>query len=252
MSSVLAPARRPADPALAAPRLLVTRQDPRTRVYSAVGILSCADDRYTFSYLPHVASPLPGFSDLSRSYSSTELFPLFSQRVMDPRRPDRPQWLKWLGLQGDPAVFEVLGHSGGRRVSDSIELIRIPEPDAAGRFTLTFLVHGIRHLRRRDPDFDRRIELLATGAPLQLRRDVENEHDPRALLVTDSDHALGWVPQPLLDLSSACLESGELSLEVLRANGPDAGDHLRLLVRAEAQLPGAASLLGVLWTAPTL
>lgn len=87
---------------------------------------------------------------------------------------------------------------------------------------------------------------------LQLRRQVENEHDQRALLVTDSDHALGWVPQPLLELSNACLESGELSLEVLRANGADAGDHLRLLVRAEGRLPGAAPLLSALWHAPSL
>ncbi len=246
MSSVLAPAIHRPETSPAVPRLLVTRQDPETRVYAAVGVLSCAGSRFTFSYLPTTAARLPGFSDLGRTYSSATLFPLFSQRVMDPRRPDHPQWLRWLGLEGDPDVFEVLAHSGGRRVSDSIELIRIPEPDADGGFALTFLVHGVRHRRAEDADFDRRLEQLAPGTALGLRQELDNAHDHRALLVTDADHALGWVPQPLLALVGACREAGNLSLSVLQANGPGAGDHLRLLVRAEGRLPLAASMTDLL------
>lgn len=75
MSSVLAPAIYRSEASSAAPRLLVTRQNPETRVYAAVGVLSCAGSRYTFSYLPGAETPLPGFSDLTRAYSSATLFP---------------------------------------------------------------------------------------------------------------------------------------------------------------------------------
>ena len=241
MSSVLVAAVRQTEPSTATPRLLVTRQDPRTRVYSAVGVLSCAHNRFTFGYLPRTT--LPGFSDVGRTYSSASLFPLFSQRVMDPRRPDRQQWLQWLGLDGDPDVFEVLAHSGGRRVSDSIELIRIPEPDGDGRFVLPFLVHGVRHLRTNDTDLEERLQGLQPGDPLGLLPHEDNPYNPRALFVTNPDRPLGYVPEPLLTLIDDVRTGGELMLRVLRSNGPEAGDHLRLLVEASAQHPEATTLV---------
>ncbi len=65
--------------------------------------------------------------------------------------------------------------------------------------------------------------------------DSDNEKDDRALLVTDEDAVpLGWVPNPLLELVH---EITDPVVTVLRANGPEVGFHLRLLVGLTGRLP---------------
>jgi hypothetical protein len=54
------------------------------------------------------------------------LFPLFAERVISQRRPDRPQARKALGLPLEAGPFEVLTRSAGRRVEDQIELMPVP------------------------------------------------------------------------------------------------------------------------------
>src|SRR4051794_40603346 len=105
-------------------RLLVTvrdesRTDPRHRVYQHVGMLSCLEDGFEFTYCdaaqrdPEVR-PLLGFPDLTQRYVSTDMFPIFAQRIMSARRPDRSDYLNALDLVEDSEPWEVLGHSGGR------------------------------------------------------------------------------------------------------------------------------------------
>jgi len=74
-----------------------------------------------------------------------------------------------------------------------------------------------------------RIGRLRTGEILRLVPDPQNSVQPRALLVTDCDElALGYVPDPLLDMIGRITD---LTVSVVRANGPDVGFHQRLLVR---------------------
>lgn len=61
--------------------------------------------------------PLLGFPDLRGSYSSDELFPLFAQRAMDPRRPDYQRYVERLGLEGEPGPWMQISRSQGRRQS---------------------------------------------------------------------------------------------------------------------------------------
>ena len=150
-------------------RLLVSRQDPTSRRYSAVGFLSEGEDhRFRFDYLRTAVEtpgfrPLPGLSQVEKSYVSDRLFPLFAERIMSSRRPDRRAALGALGLGLDAAPFEVLARGGGRRVGDTIELTSAPEPDATGAMTMPFLMHGVRYLDDTSVDA---IERLAPGDQL--------------------------------------------------------------------------------------
>lgn len=221
-------------------RLLVSRRDADTRQYQCVGFLSYLHGRYRFAYLrSHAEDPtfraVPGFADVHRIYESERLFPIFAERVMSPRRPDREFVLRALGLGLDAEPFEVLARSGGRRVGDTIELVPVPVPDDDGFVSVDYFVHGVRYM---SAEAQRRITGLHEGDQLTLVPDPENEVESRAVLVTDDGELrLGYVPTPLLDVIHAI--DGPKSV-VLQANAPDVGFHYRLLVRTSGVLVGKA------------
>ena len=218
-------------PSGAADRLLVTRRDSSTGRYAALGFLTRDHNRaFAFAYLRSASEsgqrPLPGLPSLLTTYRSDRLFPIFAERVMSSRRPDRQASLEALGLDLDAAPFEVLQRSGGLRVGDTIELLPAPVADAGDHVRFEFLVHGVRHMSREAED---RVGRLRAGEILRLVPDPQNSVQPRALLVTDCDElALGYVPDPLLDMIGRITD---LTVSVVRANGPDVGFHQRLLVR---------------------
>jgi hypothetical protein len=114
-----------------AQRLVVAWQHPVERLISPVGFLTYDGSVYRFMYIRNVLQingfrPLLGFDDLHRSYSSAELFPLFAQRAMDPRRADYHRYIERLGLEGDPGPWEQITRSQGRRQGDTLQLL--PEP----------------------------------------------------------------------------------------------------------------------------
>ncbi len=110
------------------PRLLVTRRDPQDRSYQPIGFLTYDGHQYRFLYLRELPESrhlrvLPGLPEVTRSYRSTRLFPIFAERVISPRRPDRAVSIEALGLSAEAGPFEILQRSGGRRVGDSIEVV---------------------------------------------------------------------------------------------------------------------------------
>lgn len=204
-------------------RLLVSRQDPETRRFTRIGVLTCDGDEYVFEYDPETTRPLPGMP-LDGQHRSTALFPVLAERVMHPQRPDRRHTLEQLGLRPEAGPFEILAVSGGRRTGDTYEATPLPEP---GEVEIPFLVHGIRHLT---PGEQQAILSLTPGQELALRPEPDNEVNARALLVTADGTRLGYVPDPLLEFVHPIMQ-GEHSLTVLRVNEPEAGLHMRLLVR---------------------
>lgn len=243
---------RSTDPMIKAPRptrLLVSRQDPDSRRYSPVGFLSEGEDqRFRFDYLRAAVEvpgfrPLPGLSRVEKIYVSDRLFPLFAERIMSSRRPDREVALGALGLGLDAAPFEVLARGGGRRVGDTIELTPAPEPDDSGVLTMPFLVHGIRYV---DAAAAEAIGHLTPGAELRLVPEPDNEVNVKALIVADgSGRKLGYVPDPLLSVIEPLVEQ---HLEVARVNPSSLGFHLRLLVVAHGRLaPDAHAFSGPQW-----
>jgi hypothetical protein len=147
------------------------------------------------------------------------LFPLFSERLLAPDRPDLPQILKLLALESDEPL-EFLARSGGRRHGDTIELMAEPQTSPDGAARCVFLVHGVRYVK----DAGDLINALRTGDRLSLRPDPHNSVNPRALLVTTDGQPLGWVPDPILDFVH---QMHAPSVTVIRANPPTFGHHLR-------------------------
>lgn len=218
--------------------LLVTWQNPETRRYHAVGLLSRASDAtYRFSYLAE-ASRVPrfraflGFSDLDREYTSPHLFPLFAERVLDEARPDRVTVYEALDLVSTAGPMEFLARSGGRRAGDCIQLLPMPHVNE-GQTSCVFLVHGVRHV----PGATDAVDQLKPGQELVLEPEPDNPVDPDAVLVTHDGTRLGWVPNPLLGYVRAVMSSGDARLTVVRANPRELGHHMRLLVRVEGSLP---------------
>lgn len=211
-------------------RLLVSRQDRDTRLYSRVGELRLEGEEYVFTYDEGVTRALPGLP-LGRDHCSSDLFPIFAERVMHPHRPDHAQTLEQLGLGPEAGPFEVLAVSGGRRTGDTYELTPLPEP---GEVELPFLVHGIRHLLPRE---QAHVDDLTPGQHLTLQHEPENDANDRAVLVTDEGSRLGYVPDPLLEYVHKIMRH-EHSLTVERVNPREAGFHVRLLVVLTGRFEG--------------
>lgn len=227
-------------------RLLVQWRDDVDPAIYPVGVLT-RDTRFRFAYLPGAGEvpgfrPLPPFPNLHKEYTSAELFGFFAARVMDKRRPEYLAFLHALGLDAGADVLTVLGRSGGRRKGDFISVVEEPTVDDDGSTAHTFLVHGVRHVH--DPlARDSALARLSAGEHLHVQDEPDNPVNPQALLVTTAAGvALGWVPDGLLGYVRQ-LRGDDPRMTVVRVNGPDQPDQLRLLVEASGTLtPGAAPL----------
>ncbi len=219
-------------------RLVVALQDRASRRIAPIGLLEQSDAGYAFAYLRRVMDipgfrPLLGFEDLERRYESPVLFPLFSQRLMSPRRSDYVRYLTVLGLPDGSPPLTVLGRSGGRRAGDSIFLVPEPQVDPDGRTSTFFFVHGLRHREGAES----RVARLREGDMLTLRDDPDNPVNGHALLVTREGDALGWVPDLLLEYVRRVRDSGAMNLRVAQVNDADAPANLRLRVRLDGSVP---------------
>jgi hypothetical protein len=228
-------------------RLVVAWQHPETRAIFPIGVLSIQNGNYRFWYVQSAFElegfrPLLGFEDFTRVYESTRLFPLFAQRVMDPRRPDYERYVESLRLPLDATPWEQLARSEGKRVGDMLQLLPEPTVTTDGRTECVFLVHGIRHLAQEDPSLEQRLQELRDGDLLRLLDEPDNAYNPRALLTAnDRCEPLGWVPDLLLDYVHDVRTSGPHEVFVEAVNGTDAPAHLRLLARLSGRLPGPQS-----------
>ncbi|CCQ17526.1 putative uncharacterized protein [Rhodococcus sp. AW25M09] len=240
---------RPADAPETLSRLLVTVRDPNTRQYVPVGFLRHLLDCFEFAYLESALArddfrPLPGLTHATQApMRSGQLFPVFAERVVSSRRPDRSASMNALGLPANAAPFEVLARSHGQRVGDTIELLPAPTAGPGELVSFPFLTHGVRHL---EPVEQKRIASLSPGDALQLVRDSTNTVNPHAFLVTDDDKIrLGWVPDPLIAVFESLTDR---HLTVERANGPEIGFHFRLLVKIAGRTPSDLGLFdGPAW-----
>lgn len=236
--------------ALVPRRLVVTWQHPHARRIHPVGFLDFDGHGYEFRYMRNALTvldfrPLIGFPDLERAYSSEELFPLFAQRAMDPRRPDFVRYVTRLGLQADTSPWEQIARSGGRRAGDSLQLFPVPTV-RNGEMTCSFLVHGVRHIgsvplalvngpRSVDrSDVEIALGRLQPGEELGLLPEPGNSVNSKALLVTSDGVPVGYIPDMLLDDLASLREMATLRAFVEVVNGPEAPWHLRLLGRLQA------------------
>ena len=153
--SVLAAAHEPGGRSTkVARRLVVAWQHPEERSIQPVGLLTWDGIGFKFAYIRNVLSvrdfrPLLGFEDLYRSYYSEDLFPLFAQRAMDPRRPDYQRYVQTLGLEGDPSPWEQIARSQGRREGDTIQLFPSQRSTATKSGACFSSTASVTHTRER-------------------------------------------------------------------------------------------------------
>ena len=174
--------------------------------------------------------PLIEFPRLDEGYESSELFPLFQNRVINRARPDLADYLSYLDLREGADPIEILSASGGSRVTDAYEVFPKLEKADDGSFVCRFLLKGCRHVNE---SAQKRIERLEAGDQLYVTLELTNPETGFAVQLQTVDYqTIGWAPRYLVeDLVDAMAESpGNYRAKVVRVNPLPAPSKQRVLI----------------------
>jgi hypothetical protein len=224
--------------------LYLAWQDPENRRWLPVGRLSFDGHVYRFVYTKGAEQsprfvPFGAMRDLYAVYESSELFPLFANRLLSKTRPEYQDFLTWLDVPAhadEPLVLLAL--TEGMRATDTLMLFPRPEKSSDGQYSVRFFSHGLRYAFPAVVQF---IDAhLRPPARLFLMLDSQNPHDPSAVALRTADPALlvGYCPRFLTADVHHLLQTvpATVHVQVERVN-PDAPLQLRLLCRLTAQWP---------------
>lgn len=213
--------------------------------WGPIGQLEHGPGGYRFQYTRGARmlrgfQPFPEMPELDVVYESDELFPLFTNRLLSPSRPEYQAYLAWAGFDPShpPDPIAILAVTEGLRATDQLEIFPCPRPDREGCYQNKFFVHGIRHV---PAPVQARMQILRQGDRLLLKLDDDNPVDPYAVAVhmASDPVRIGFVPRYLARevrvLASQC-DPKLIDLQVERVN---AGAPLqqRLLCRMRACWP---------------
>lgn len=225
---------------------LAWQDKARTRLWFPVGRLDVnAPALFQFRYIRGADraraesgfEPLLDFPDFHRRYDSSELFPLFKNRVLTPGRRDFQDYLRQLDLHESADPVEILSVDGGRRVTDSFEVFPKIERGEEGAFRCRFFLHGWRHLSQTSQD---RLLKLNPGERLYVAIELTNPTGQLAVQIQTEDyHIIGWSPRYLVgDLVNAIAQSsGDYKAIVVRLNPVPAPGNQRLLLELSGHWP---------------
>ncbi len=155
------------------------------------------------------------FPELHKDYRSPQLFALFRNRVIAPRRPDRLKYLSRLALPEDADSIEILSVNSGQRMTDFYEVFPRLDKREDGSFTCRFLLHGWSHVKE---PAKRRAGRLREGEALHMELETaSSEAGPAMQAKTTDDHIIGWAPRYFVpDLAAAMRETSKCSAHVVR------------------------------------
>ncbi len=170
-------------------------------IWGPVGRLSYENGHYRFQYT-HGAKLLSGFQPfdgmeiLEQVYESTELFPLFHNRLLPKSRSEYRDYLTWSGFDPDdpPEPLIILGRTEGRKQTDSVQMFPCPEPDSHGCYINLFFSHGLRYAL---PNAGPVLAELRAEDSLEMRPQPLNPVDANALAIFSDDTLLGYIPRYL-------------------------------------------------------
>ncbi|MGB7799826.1 HIRAN domain-containing protein [Buttiauxella sp.] len=220
----------------------VAWQSPDSRDWHVVGNLRNKGSHYSFNYTKGVEklskfTPFSGMVDLYKTYVSEELFPLFKNRLLSPRRPEYPYFIQWLGLTNDSATpLEILGRSGGQRTTDELQIFKRIEVSPDGYFEHKFFCHGLSYL---PVSASERVSSLQVNDELKLCFDLQNNYDPNAVIIRASQPAeiIGYCPRYLAEDIKAMLHSNPLSVTLsVAAISDEAPSNYKLLCSLRGSL----------------
>ena len=139
---------------------------------------------------------------------------VLSRRLLPKQRADFGQWLAGFGLstEDDLSSLTLLAYTGARLTSDSFSVCEtfegFNEP-----FSYVFDVIGSRHYRDRYGE-------LEVGESLAFVREIDNEQDPNAIVITRSDGTpVGYVNRLQADTVGQWVDAGQITGTVFRVNG---------------------------------
>ncbi len=184
------------------------------------------------------------FPHLERDYWALDLFPLFRNRVINPRRPDREEHLRRLDLQTHADSFEILSTSGGYRATDAYEVFPKLEKAPDGSFKCRFFLHGWRHV---NSPAQKRLEKLGCGEALYVTLELTNPSTRLAVQLQTTDyHMIGWAPRYLVpDLASAMIQRPrEYEANVVRINPQPAPSKQRVLIEMRGEWDDYEPMIG--------
>jgi hypothetical protein len=215
-----------------------------SRSWYPVGKLLYNGIEYLFYYTKGAKAsenfkPFGVMSRLEDVYFSTELFPLFGNRIIQKTRPEYKELLEWLDIsdsQAEPLVL--LEKTGGKRETDSLALFAEPQRSVNGMYEISFFVNGINHLPQQSLS---RIDTLKFGEKLFLMKDVQNKFDALSILLRTDVPAtiVGFSPRFLNEDFSWLLNHiphGQILTTVKKVN-LDAPIQLKLLCELKAPWP---------------
>ncbi len=215
-----------------------------TRQWFPVGLLNAENSLYRFRYTKgavrarkEVQFPLLiDFPRLKEEYRSSELFPLFQNRVMRPERPDFADYMESLDLPEQADPIEILSVDGGYRLTDTFEVFPKIEKRADGSFRCRFFLHGWRYVNQPARE---RMDKLSKDEKLYVTLELTNPATGVATQIQTEDyHMIGWAPHYLVaDLMAAMAESpGQYKAHVVRVNPLPEPSKQRLLVELSGYL----------------
>lgn len=185
---------------------------------------------------------LPAFPVFEQDYYSTQLFPLFENRVMNKRRTDFGDYLQSLDLVRKPNQdaeldLEMLSVTGGQRLTDDLHVFPKITPAADKTFSLRFFLHGIRHLNAAS---QARVSQLQAGESLMVGVELNNPATQLAINLHTADYQmLGWAPRYLVnDILKTTPHAPELEVKVVRLNNDGmVPPNRRVLVELHGKFP---------------
>lgn len=220
----------------------VAWQAPDTRHWHVVGNLQERDSGYVFKYTKGALkskkfTKFSGMTDVHETYVSEELFPLFKNRLLSPRRPEYPRFIEWLGLGEDSVKpIDILARSGGLRSTDQLQIFKKIDIDCNGNFEHFFFLHGLSHLNTMASE---RVSELKHGEVLRLCLDLQNEHDGDAVVARADNPAeiVGYCPRYFTnDIKRMLLDNSKLVSLSVEKISEDAPHNYRLLCKLSGQI----------------
>jgi hypothetical protein len=219
-----------------------------TRAWYPIGRLDAdvSKSRFQFGYtrgaeMAHDTAglePLDSFPDFHQTYESSELFPLFRNRVLGEDRKDFKEYLKQLDLSPHANPIEILALTGGQRQTDNFEVFPKIERHKDGGFRCKFFLHGWRHVNQAA---QQKLLALKAGDTLRIAVELNNPATVHALQLETPDdyHMIGWAPRFLVtDLCKAIAESPtDISAVVKKVNPEPAPAKQRLLIEIKGHWP---------------
>lgn len=221
-------------------------KSPKNNSWHVVGLLreNNINGSYTFNYTNGAIEALEtnnfmafnGMEDIYSTYRSDELFPLFKNRLLSPKRPEYPRFISWLGLDEDEiSPIDIFRRSGGTRETDQFQLFSRVEFDKSGYFEHIFFAHSLSHLGGKANE---RVSTLNHNDRLYLCLDSQNSFDRNAVIIRAENPAeiIGYCPRFLANDISSFIKKDKNSIEAyVESVGQDSPSNYKLMCKIKGK-----------------